>query len=196
MTSFRGLANLCCSWLDLLRVQIHVTVLLLRYPTLTIQRPSVWRYDTLRAIEIGEEVTVGPFTEVIVYSQTPNSRIPGRFICGDRVFVGAGCNIRAAGGTVSFGSDTLIAQNVSIVAANHTAVSNEIIRDVEWDQDKTGVTIGSNCWIGAGSVVLPGVSIGNNSVIGAGSVVTRDVPENEIWFGIPARYHAKVPQRT
>ena len=45
-------------------------------------------------------------------------------------------------------------------------------------------------------MVLPGVSIGNNSVIGAGSVVTRDVPENEIWFGIPARYHAKVPQRT
>lgn len=191
----RSLANLFRSWLDVMRVRTHVAVLLLKYPTLTIQRPSVWRYDTLRAIEIGEDVLIGPYTEIIVYSRTARSRIPGLLICGDRVFIAAGCNIRAAGGTISLGSNALIGQNVSIVAANHTVRLNEIIRDIDWDQKRTGVTIGSNCWIGAGSAVAPGVSIGNNSVIGAGSVVTKDVPENEIWLGVPARFHAKIPPR-
>ncbi|MBQ9598477.1 MAG: sugar O-acetyltransferase, partial [Clostridia bacterium] len=49
------------------------------------------------------------------------------------------------------------------------------------------VKIGSNVWIGAGSTILPGVTIGDNSVIGAGSVVTKDIPENVVAVGSPAR---------
>ena len=45
--------------------------------------------------------------------------------------------------------------------------------------------------IGAGCVILPGITIGNNSLIGAGSVVTENVPENEVWFGSPAKYQRK-----
>jgi len=41
--------------------------------------------------------------------------------------------------------------------------------------------------IGANSTILPGITIGKNSVIGAGSVVTKSVPDNETWFGNPAR---------
>jgi acetyltransferase-like isoleucine patch superfamily enzyme len=49
------------------------------------------------------------------------------------------------------------------------------------------VTVGSNVYIGFGSIVLPGVTIGDNVVIGAGSVVTRDIPSNSVAVGVPAR---------
>jgi UDP-2-acetamido-3-amino-2,3-dideoxy-glucuronate N-acetyltransferase len=48
--------------------------------------------------------------------------------------------------------------------------------------------IKKNASIGAGSVILGGIIIGENAMIGAGSVVTRDVPENEVWFGNPAKF--------
>lgn len=50
------------------------------------------------------------------------------------------------------------------------------------------IRIGSNCFIGERSIVMPGVSIGNNCVVGAGSVVTRSVPDNCVVAGSPARY--------
>ena len=49
------------------------------------------------------------------------------------------------------------------------------------------VTIGNNVFIGAESVVLPGVTIGNNVIIGANSTVTKDIPDNSVVVGSPAR---------
>ena len=43
-------------------------------------------------------------------------------------------------------------------------------------------------FIGAHSIVLKGVTIGKHSVIGAGSVVTKNIPDNEVWAGNPARF--------
>ena len=50
------------------------------------------------------------------------------------------------------------------------------------------VVIGDNVFIGMKTIILKGVHIGNNVIIGAGSVVTKDIPDNEIWAGSPARY--------
>lgn len=47
--------------------------------------------------------------------------------------------------------------------------------------------IGSCCFIGAGSIILPGVRVGNHCIVAAGSVVTKDVPDNSIVAGNPAR---------
>lgn len=49
------------------------------------------------------------------------------------------------------------------------------------------IVIGDDVWIGAGCQILKGVKIGNGAVIGARSVVTREIPENTIAFGSPAR---------
>jgi galactoside O-acetyltransferase len=49
------------------------------------------------------------------------------------------------------------------------------------------VHIGRNCWIGAGSIILPGVTIGDNTIIGAGSIVTKDIPANVVAYGDPCR---------
>ena len=54
------------------------------------------------------------------------------------------------------------------------------------------VKIGDNVWIGMNSCILPGVEIGNNSIIGSGSVVTKNIPENEIWVGNPAKFIRKL----
>lgn len=47
--------------------------------------------------------------------------------------------------------------------------------------------------IGANSTILPGIIIGSNSLIGAGSVVLKNIPDNEIWAGNPARFIKKNP---
>jgi len=49
------------------------------------------------------------------------------------------------------------------------------------------VSIGKNSFIGANSVIKQGVKIGNNVVVGAGAVVLKDIPDNEIWAGNPAK---------
>lgn len=49
------------------------------------------------------------------------------------------------------------------------------------------ITIGDNCFIGTGSIIVPGVTIGSNTFIGAGSVVTKDIPANSVAAGVPAR---------
>lgn len=50
-----------------------------------------------------------------------------------------------------------------------------------------GCTIKSNAFIGIGAAILPGLTIGRNAVIGAGAVITKDVPDNAVAFGNPAR---------
>ncbi len=49
------------------------------------------------------------------------------------------------------------------------------------------ITIHDNCFIGAGSILLPSISIGPNAIVAAGSVVTKDVPPNSIYGGNPAK---------
>ncbi|MCR4648554.1 MAG: acyltransferase [Lachnospiraceae bacterium] len=52
---------------------------------------------------------------------------------------------------------------------------------------KEKVTLKRGSWIGGHCIILKGVTIGENSVVGAGSVVTKDIPDNEIWAGNPAK---------
>jgi acetyltransferase-like isoleucine patch superfamily enzyme len=58
---------------------------------------------------------------------------------------------------------------------------------VEQGSTSKGVDIGSNVWIGGGSVVLDGASIGDNVIVGAGSVISGQVPANVIIQGSPAK---------
>jgi maltose O-acetyltransferase len=54
------------------------------------------------------------------------------------------------------------------------------------------VIIGDDCWIGGGAIICPGVTIGNRCVIGAGSVVTKDIPDDSLAAGNPAKVIRKI----
>lgn len=89
---------------------------------------------------------------------------------------------------VKIGEHTLIGPNTYIYTACHSLVPDERISDIEFGKP---VTIGKNVWIGGNCTILPGVTIGDNSVIGAGSVVTKDIPNNSIAVGNPAKVKSK-----
>ena len=87
-------------------------------------------------------------------------------------------------GHIYIGNRVLIGPNVVIATANHPL--EPTLRRVEM-QYNIDVHIDENVWIGAGAIILPGVHIGKNTVIGAGAVVTRDLPDNVLAVGNPAR---------
>lgn len=49
------------------------------------------------------------------------------------------------------------------------------------------IKVGNNVYIGNNVILLPGVTVGNNVIIGAGAVVSRDIPDNSVAVGVPAR---------
>jgi len=176
---FRFIATFFYSFLYLARLKA-------RYPSVNIEVPNTIRFDNIEAIKLSSNVSIGPYSEIVVLESDPHSSIPGRLVIDARVIIGKGANIRAAGGEIRIGERAMLAQDVSLIAANHVIDDQSYYIDQKWDDKKVGVNIAKNVWIGAGVIVLPGVSIGENSVIAAGAVVTRNVPENEIWGGIPA----------
>jgi len=60
------------------------------------------------------------------------------------------------------------------------------------DNKKGPIVLKKNCRIGTHSTIMPNVTIGENSIIGAYSFVTKNVPKNELWLGIPARFNANI----
>jgi len=60
------------------------------------------------------------------------------------------------------------------------------------DSKKGPVKLKKNCKIGTHSTIMPNVTIGENSVVAAYSFVTKDVPENELWSGVPAKFMKKL----
>lgn len=82
---------------------------------------------------------------------------------------------------ISIGDHCVFAPNVSLIA--HDASSKHVVGFAKIGR----IDIGSNCFLGNSTIVLPGVTIGKNCIIGAGSVVTKDIPPNSVAAGNPAR---------
>ena len=82
------------------------------------------------------------------------------------------------------GDNTMFGPHVTVATAGHPI--DPTLRAKEY-QYNMPIHIGKNCWIGAGSLILPGVTIGDNTVIGAGSVVTKDIPSSVVAVGNPCR---------
>lgn len=94
---------------------------------------------------------------------------------------------------ITIGDNSGIGPNVQIYAVTHPVNPAERLSQSEgddfpfWQTYSAPVTIGSNVWIGGGSIILPGVSIGDNTTIGAGSVVSKSIPANCLAVGNPCK---------
>ena len=60
------------------------------------------------------------------------------------------------------------------------------------DGKKGPIKLHKNSKIGTHSTIMPNVSIGENSIIAAYSFVTKDIPKNQIWFGVPAKFKKNI----
>lgn len=100
---------------------------------------------------------------------------------GKNVFINSGCCFQDQGGIV-IGDETLIGHNVVIATINHGLYPSERATNYF-----APITIGRKVWIGANATILQGVTIGDNAVVAAGAVVNKDVPENTVVGGVPAR---------
>ena len=107
---------------------------------------------------------------------------------GENFYVNHNCIILDVT-VVNIGDNVLLAPNVQIYTSNHPLNPKQRNKGLEYGSP---VNIGDNVWIGGGSIICPGVSIGNNSVIGAGSVVTKNVPNNVMVGGNPAKVIKKI----
>lgn len=117
---------------------------------------------------------------------------------GENIHIGNNCEINMNCtfldcNTITIGNNSGIGPNVQIYAVSHPVKPNERLSgndDKElsfWKTYSAPVSIGSNVWIGGGSIILSGVTIGDNTTIGAGSVVTRSIPANCLAAGNPCK---------
>ena len=100
---------------------------------------------------------------------------------GKNVFVNHACTFMDRGG-ITIEDDVLIGPKVNLITTDHPIDPSE--RKTTISQP---IVIKKNVWIGAGATVLAGVTIGENSIVAAGAVVTKDVPDNMIVGGVPAK---------
>lgn len=101
---------------------------------------------------------------------------------GKNVFINACCKFQDQGG-IEIGDNCLIGHAVTIATLNH-----DFKPENRLSMYAKKVKIGNSVWIGSNSTILAGITIGDNAIIGAGSIVTKDVPNNAIVAGNPAKF--------
>jgi UDP-2-acetamido-3-amino-2,3-dideoxy-glucuronate N-acetyltransferase len=131
-------------------------------------------FVNLYGCEVGDNTKIGAFVEIQKNAKVGrNCKISSHtFVCEgvfieDNVFVGHG---------VVFINDRF---------PRATTAQGELQTEKDWKVERTLVKKGAS--IGSGSTILANVVIGENAMVGAGSVVTRDVPDNAVVAGNPAK---------
>ena len=134
-------------------------------------RTSILRMDDNSYLEVGNfSFMYG--ADIIVFKN-------GRLVLGERSFINSDCKIRCHKEIV-IGDDCAISHDFTIMDSNAHKIKGK-------DNDPKKIVIGNHVWIGTRVTILKGVTIGDGAIIAAGSIVTKDVPNNTLVAGCPAR---------
>lgn len=128
------------------------------------------RVDSLVKLEGGNGLTIGHYVHIASFVH----------------ILGGGYCLLEDGSSLGSGVKIITGSNVYGVSHGCSAIDPSAVVKRSW------VHIKRNAVLFAGAIVLPGVTIGENSVIAAGAVVTKDVPDYELWGGVPARFIKRV----
>ena len=129
-------------------------------------------------VEIGNNVYVGHNTIMKGYYKN-------RLMIKDHTWIGQSCFLHSAGG-IEIGEAVGIGPTVKIFSSEHVADEPSIpvlFTTIKYES----VVLRDGCDIGVGSVICPGVTVGAGAIVGAGSVVIKEIPDFEVWAGVPAR---------
>lgn len=110
-------------------------------------------------VRFGDDCSVQPYTILVGYGTIENNT-----------------------GQINIGNGVRMASHSMLIAANHRFKSPH-----NPGLDHAPITIGDNTWVAGKVNIMAGVTIGSNAVIGAGAVVTKDVPDDHIAVGVPAK---------
>lgn len=128
-------------------------------------------------IKIGDDTTIYPYALLKTNG--------GKIEIGKNCSVNDYCILYGHGG-LKIGDEVHIASHTIIVPMNHIFKDPNVSISSQ-GEERLGIEIEDDVWIGVGVRILDGVRIGKGSVIGAGAVVTKDIPAYSVAVGVPAR---------
>ncbi|UCX06686.1 acyltransferase [Shewanella glacialimarina] len=150
----------------------------------------------LETISIGQQCFIAPEAELFA---EPGRNITigdkcmiaadvfmhGPITLGDEVAINHSCSLDGGQAGIHIGSQTRIANNVTVYAFNHGMSPDSPI--YQQPTSSKGIIIGQDVWIGAQAGLVDGITIGDKAVIGMGCIVTKDVAAYAIMAGNPAK---------
>jgi UDP-2-acetamido-3-amino-2,3-dideoxy-glucuronate N-acetyltransferase len=133
------------------------------------------KFINMYGCEVGDETKVGAFVEV-----QKGAKIGKRCKISSHTFICEGVQIE---------DNVFIGHSVTFINDSYpraTTAEGELQTEADWKVETTTIKKGAS--IGSGSTILSNVTVGANAIVGAGSVVTKDVPDNAIVAGNPAKF--------
>ena len=120
-----------------------------------------------------------------------NTFLVSKIAIGSNSLINRNCYFDDSGlnSSITIGNNVYLAPFVKLICISHDYSNPEIRAGLRVTKP---IIIHDGSWIGANSTILPGITIGKGSIIAAGSVVTKNVPNNELWGGVPAKLIKKL----
>ena len=165
--------------------KLFTALILLRYKNIFIGKNTIisltceFTLTDNATIKFGSNCTIKKGAYFILTKPSP------KIIIGDFVGIGRDCYFSIKS-TLSIGNYSRIGPRVTIIDQDHSFLKSDLIMNQQ--ANISPITIGEDVWIGNGVTILKGVNIGRGSVVAAGAVVTENIPDYEIWGGVPAKF--------
>jgi len=130
---------------------------------------------------VGDDTRIGAFVEI-----QKNATVGSRCKISSHTFICEG---------VTLEDEVFVGHGVLFINDRHPRATSDgrLQTEDDWKVEPTRVRLGAS--IGSGAVILCGVTVGARAMVGAGAVVTRDVPDDAVVAGVPARVQARTARR-